>query len=239
LRAAAQLVRHGRQAQCVAASCRIAGPCAQRLYATDVDESKIPAATIAQDHFIEPPVTVYGIPGRYASALFSAAAKGEALEQVEAELTEVYNMAVESPDFERFLSDPTVPREAKKEGLAAIFDELKFSDITKRFVELLAENNRLDQLDKISDTFDDIMAAVRGEVKATITTAEEIEPQQLEDIKKGLSQALQEGETLLLQERIDPTIIGGFVIDIGDKHIDMSISSRVKKVQQMILETTA
>jgi len=184
-------------------------------------------------------VTVYGIPGRYASALFSAAAKGEALEQVEAELTEVYNMAVESPDFERFLSDPTVPREAKKEGLAAIFDELKFSDITKRFVELLAENNRLDQLDKISDTFDDIMAAVRGEVKATITTAEEIEPQQLEDIKKGLSQALQEGETLLLQERIDPTIIGGFVIDIGDKHIDMSISSRVKKVQQMILETTA
>ena len=38
--------------------------------------------------------------------------------------------------------------------------------------EVLAENNRLDQLDKISDTFDDIMAAVRGEVKATITTAE-------------------------------------------------------------------
>jgi F0F1-type ATP synthase delta subunit len=38
--------------------------------------------------------------------------------------------------------------------------------------EVLAENNRLDQLDKISDVFDDIMAAVRGEVKATITTAE-------------------------------------------------------------------
>ncbi len=51
--------------------------------------------------------------------------------------------------------------------------------------------------------------------------------------------ALQKGEKLLLQERIDPTIIGGFVIDIGDKHIDMSISSRVKKVQQLILETAA
>ena len=38
--------------------------------------------------------------------------------------------------------------------------------------EVLAENNRLGELDKISDTFDDIMAAVRGEVKATITTAE-------------------------------------------------------------------
>lgn len=50
---------------------------------------------------------------------------------------------------------------------------------------------------------------------------------------------LQKGEKLLLQERIDPNIIGGFVIDIGDKHIDMSISSRVKKVQQMILETAA
>lgn len=50
---------------------------------------------------------------------------------------------------------------------------------------------------------------------------------------------LKKGETLLLQERVDPSIIGGFIIDIGDKHIDMSISSRVKKVQQMILETAA
>lgn len=41
-----------------------------------------------------------------------------------------------------------------------------------RAAEVLAENNRLGELDKISDTFDDIMAAVRGEVKATITTAE-------------------------------------------------------------------
>ena len=53
------------------------------------------------------------------------------------------------------------------------------------------------------------------------------------------AEALQKGEKLLLQQRLDPTIIGGFIIDIGDKHIDMSISSRVKKVQQLILEATA
>ena len=36
--------------------------------------------------------------------------------------------------------------------------------------------------------------------------------------------------------KVDPSIIGGIVIDIGDKHIDMSISSRIKKIQQMVLQ---
>jgi F0F1-type ATP synthase delta subunit len=52
--------------------------------------------------------------------------------------------------------------------------------------DLLAENNRLDQLDRISDTFDEIMSAVRGEVKATVTTAQELDSAEADEIKKGL-----------------------------------------------------
>lgn len=60
-------------------------------------------------------------------------------------------------------------------------------------VEVLATNNRLKHLYRISDIFDELVAAAKGEVRAKITTAQELEPEELEDIKDGLSKHSQSG----------------------------------------------
>jgi len=195
------------------------------------------AGEAAQKKDTSPPITVHGIPGRYASALYTAAAKADKLDEVQAELTEVYNLTCSSPEFDQFVSDPSIPKSKKVPAMGAILDKLEVSDVTKHFFEVLTTNNRLKHLYRISDLYDEILAAAKGEVRAKITTAQGLEPEELEDIKAGLKDLLKPGEKLLVEESVDPTIMGGMVVDIGDKHIDMSISARVKKIQQLVVQT--
>ncbi|KAL3151911.1 hypothetical protein ABBQ32_001042 [Trebouxia sp. C0010 RCD-2024] len=195
------------------------------------------SAEAAPEKDTSPPITVHGIPGRYASALYTAAAKAGTLEAVQDDLIEVYNLTGESSEFEQFLYDPSVPKNKKVPALNAILDKMEVNEVTKHFFGVLATNNRLKHLHRISDIFDELVAAAKGEVRAKITTAQVLEPEELQDIKDGLKELLKPGEQLLVEQTVDPKIMGGMVVDIGDKHIDMSISSRVKKIQQLVMQT--
>ena len=99
---------------------------------------------------------------------------------------------------------------------------------------LLSENNRLGELAKILEKFGDIAAEQRGQVLAVVTTADGLTREEAAEITSGLKQMLKPGQSLALDEKVDPSIIGGVVIDIGDKHVDMSILSRVRKLQQIV-----
>jgi F-type H+-transporting ATPase subunit O len=231
-RAATLLLRVQRTQGCSPALRCTAGEAQQLSFATQAP----PAPT--RDNFVEPPIAVFGTPGRYASALYSAASKAKSLPTAQKELAEVQKLAQDSADFGRFIKDPTISREQKATALESISSQMKLSELTSRFIGVLAQNDRLGELPAIADTFDDIMAAVRGEVKATVTTAEPLEPSQVDELKSSLGGVLKKGEKLFLEQKVDPSLIGGFVIDIGDKHMDMSIIDRVKKVQQLILESS-
>lgn len=176
----------------------------------------------------------FGIPGRYAAALYMAAAKGNKLDAVEKELGQVASLLSESKDFNSFVSDPSVPRKAKMDGIQAIMGKMNASDITKNFVNLLSDNNRLEELPKIVGKFGDIAAEQRGQVKAIVTTASGLGKAELQEIQKGLKQMLKPGQSLVLEEKIDASIISGIILDIGDKHLDLSVLSRVRKLQQII-----
>lgn len=56
----------------------------------------------------------------------------------------------------------------------------------------------------------------------------------MQEIQKGLKAMLKPGQSLVLEEKIDPSIISGIILDIGDKHLDLSVLSRVRKLQQII-----
>eukprot|EP00887_Chlorella_sp_A99_P007707 scaffold20.g7707.t1 len=181
----------------------------------------------------------HGVAGRYAAALYMAAVKANKLDGVEGELEQVATLLSESADFAGFINDPSVPTRAKTEGLNAVLSKLGASDITSNFVGLLTDNNRLGELPRILDKFEEIAAEQRGEVRAVVTTAEGLSMEEKDEVARGLKQLLKPGQTLALEEKVDPTIIGGVVIDIGDKHVDLSILSRVKKLQQISPESRA
>lgn len=84
----------------------------------------------------------WGIPGRYAAALYMAAVKAGKLEAVEAELGQVANLVAQSQDFGAFISDPSVSASTKAEGLDAILKKMGASDITGNFVGACVEAER-------------------------------------------------------------------------------------------------
>lgn len=192
------------------------------------------AAAAAQKEIKLPPQ--YDVPGRYASALYMAAAKADQLGKVEKELSDIGSLLKESAKLRSFLSDPSVSAAKRLEGMDAILKKMEASDITKRFVDLVVKNKRSADLAAMVDKFGDISAEQRGLVNATVTTAQALKPAELEKVKKGLMKVLSPGQSLVLEQRVDPSIIAGVVIDIGDRHVDMSVLSRVKKLQQLIRE---
>ena len=92
------------------------------------------AAAAAQEVKLPPQ---HSIAGRYAAALYLAAAKAGKLEGVEGELAQVTTIITESTDFHNFIHDPSVPTKRKTEGLAVVLDKLGASDLTKNFMSEL------------------------------------------------------------------------------------------------------
>ncbi|PSC72301.1 ATP synthase subunit mitochondrial [Micractinium conductrix] len=176
----------------------------------------------------------HGVPGRYAAALYMAAVKAGTLPKVEEELGQVASLMGQSKDFSSFVSDPSVPRATKIEGLTSVLSKMGATDVTKNFVGLLSDNNRLSELGRIVAKFEEIAADQRGEVAAQVTTAEGLSREEADAIQRGLAPLLKPGQKLTLTEQVDPSIIGGVILSMGDKFVDMSVLARVKKLKQIV-----
>ncbi|CAK9858748.1 unnamed protein product [Sphagnum jensenii] len=182
------------------------------------------------------PLPMYGVAGKYASALYITAVRKNALEPVEAELQQVCGAAETIPVFADFLKDPSVSKTVRVKAIVEIFKNTKFNDVTKNFLAVLAENGRLSRLQQITSAYTELLLAHRGEVLVVVTAALELTKQELEDIKNAMKGYLKSGQTLKIQQKVDRSIIGGIVVDIQDKHIDLSIDTKIKQMEKLLAE---
>ncbi|BGP56226.1 hypothetical protein JCM8202_005771 [Rhodotorula sphaerocarpa] len=190
-----------------------------------------------------PPIQIQGLAGKYAGALYTAAVNANALQQVEADLKGVKSTVGSDAKIHDFLSNPILSSTDRASGLDALLSASvqkggKPSDLTRNLFSVLAENGRLYETDKVVDGFLEIMQAHRGEVKVTITTAQPLEKdlqKRLEDALKQ-SQVAQSGKTLVFENKVNEGQLGGLVIDVGDKTIDLSVASRVSRLNQQLEE---
>jgi len=190
----------------------------------------------AEPQYVEVPLPMYGVAGKYASALYVTAVRGNVLDPVETELQEVIGAASQNPVFADFLRDPSVSKTVRMKAVEEIFKETKFNDVTKNFLAVLAENGRLSQLQRITGCYSELLHAHRGEVQALVTAALELSPAELEDIKSALKGYLKAGQSLKVEQKVDRSIIGGIVVDIQDKHIDLSIDTKIKQMEKLLAE---
>jgi len=209
----------------------------RRLGSLATEQTGAQVRSFAEATLQKPDIPVHGIHGRYALALFEAGAKQGQLDRIDTDLKQINQLSEADKMFKQFLQDPSVPKKEKLSSLGEILKAMKVSETTSSLFEVLAENNRLNLVPKIAETFEEIIASARGQVKAIITTAEKLQKDQLATFKKGLEKTLQKGHQLILEERVEPAIIGGLIIDVGEKHVDMSILTRVKKIEQVLRES--
>ena len=102
---------------------------------------------------------------------------------------------------------------------------------------LLAENGRLGRLRGIANNFATLMSAHRGEVNARVSTAKQLDNSQLKELQAVLQTFVKKGHSLKIETRVDPSLIGGLVVELGDRYVDLSISSKLKVYDQIVKET--
>ncbi|VDM42630.1 unnamed protein product [Toxocara canis] len=191
-------------------------------------------SAIAQQ-LIKTPIQVHGIEGRYAAALYSAATKQKKLETVEKDFKALREVFKTNPKFREFVQDPTLKPANKKEGIKACAQKLGLCKEVQNFLVLMAENGRLKKLSAVMNTFDSIMSAHHGELVIEITTAEPLSKAHETSLNEALRKFAKPGQKLLISTLVKPAILGGLIVNIGgDRYVDMSIASRIKKYEQAL-----
>ncbi|KAM4585787.1 ATP synthase peripheral stalk subunit OSCP, mitochondrial [Fundulus diaphanus] len=184
---------------------------------------------------VKPPIQVYGVEGRYATALFSAASKQKKLDQVEQELGKV-SVLIKDPKIAGIVMNPHVKRSIKQKTFYDALTKAKVSPITINLLNVLADNGRLTKTGDVITAFGKMMSAHRGEVICSVTTAQPLDEASLAELKVALNGFLQKGETIKLETKSDPSIMGGMIVSIGEKYVDMSTKTKIQKLTKLIRE---
>ncbi|KAK4704389.1 F-type H+-transporting ATPase subunit delta, partial [Phenoliferia sp. Uapishka_3] len=177
-----------------------------------------------------------GLSGKYAGALYSAALKKSAatLKQVETDLTGVASFIKAEPSVAEFLANPVLSAKDKSEGIDSLLKKASKSpsELTRNLFTVLAENGRLYESDKVINNFLEIMSAHRGEVKVIITSAVPLEKDIQNRLEASLKQSVRaaEGKTMIFENKVVPSLLGGVVVDFDDTTIDLSVASKVNKL---------
>ena len=136
-------------------------------------------------------------------------------------------MIVSDAQVARLIADPAVPAER----VASLVIEVAGGDLGERggnFVKVLAENDRLTLLPEIGAQFEALKANAEGTLEAVITSAQELSQAQIDDLVAGLKTKF--GRAVSVQVAVDPELIGGAVIAIGDQVIDGSVKGRLQSL---------
>uniref|UniRef100_A0A336LUN8 Oligomycin sensitivity conferral protein n=1 Tax=Culicoides sonorensis TaxID=179676 RepID=A0A336LUN8_CULSO len=190
--------------------------------------------TAAATKLVKPPLQVYGIDGRYACALYSAATKMKQLDAVERDLTTLQKSYKSDVKLRDVLINPTIKRSLMADALKDVASKSSYSQATSNFLQALAENGRLNKIDQIVNAFKLIMAAHRGDVVCEVISAKPLDASQTKQLESVLKQFVKANENIKLTSKVDPSIIGGIIVSVGDKYVDMSVASKVKKYQDLI-----
>nr|CAH8859975.1 unnamed protein product [Trichobilharzia regenti]CAH8859977.1 unnamed protein product [Trichobilharzia regenti] len=183
---------------------------------------------------IQPQIQVFGVEGRYATALYSAATKQKSLDKTEKDLQLIKDTLSKDVKLREFCVDPSLQRSLKVTEIGRILSVLKVNDTTKNLFVTLAENGRLPKINSVIDKFNQIMTAHRGEVSCTVRTAKPLDKTSESELRNALSGFLKPGEKLQLTLEHDPSLIGGMVVAFGDRLIDLSIARKVRMLRDII-----
>lgn len=170
------------------------------------------------------------LPGRYASALFDLASEAGTVSAVESDLDTLSAALTESAELRALTTNPELSRRQQGAAIEGVAKVLGLSDLTGKFLGVLANNRRLASLPAMIGAFRSIAAAQRGEVNAEVTSAHTLTDAQIDQLKQKLT--AREGRTVKISTSVDPDLLGGLVVTIGSQRIDGSLRTRLNSLAQ-------
>ena len=171
----------------------------------------------------------------YALALYELSKENSELDNVENEMKSLNKLLNESSDFKEMILSPTVAKEDKKNVIFTIADQNNFSKILKKFLGFVAIKNRLFFLNKIIESFLNLVSANKGELKAKLISSRKLTIEEQKKIQNELSKDFK--SPLNVDYEYNPDLIAGLIIQVGSIMVDTSIKTKLKKLEKNMIET--
>jgi F-type H+-transporting ATPase subunit delta len=171
----------------------------------------------------------------YARSLFEAAKENGVLDEVKEQLGIWADALNENPNLRTFFFSPRFTSAEKKEAIRRVIDggDERFIN----FLELLAERHRLPVTFRIRRDFDDLWKVEHKLLSVDVTSAVELDGAILDSIGDRIRDRT--GCTIELTSNVDPDIIGGLVLRVGNKVLDASVHGRLERLRRQITRAAA
>ena len=166
----------------------------------------------------------------YARSLFEVASEKGALERVHEELGQFADALSESRDLQLFLFSPYFSSQEKKDGIARLVQDADPHLV--RFLELLAERHRMPVVFRIRRAVDQLWATENKLLPVSVISAVALD----EQLVTGIGQRIEEqtGQRVALTSTVDPEVLGGLVLQVGNMVLDASIRNRLEQLRKQV-----
>jgi F-type H+-transporting ATPase subunit delta len=173
---------------------------------------------------------VGSIARRYAKALFSLADEQGQVEQWSSGLDSLGRALASSPELRETLSSPMFAKEQRRGVVGAVATSLGLADTVKSFLLLLADRDRLAYLSAVVVDFRDLADARLGRVRAKVTSAVPLAPEEARRIAEKLAQGAR--VEVIVESIVDPALLGGVVAQVGSLVYDGSVRSQLEELRR-------
>jgi F-type H+-transporting ATPase subunit delta len=169
---------------------------------------------------------------RYALALFQIANKHDASEEVEADLREVKKVFVDNPVLLNLLGSPKLSAEKRKNAISALFAQ--GNEYVVNTLQLLAERRRLEEVADVVDQYISLTNEAKGIEGAKVYSVSPLTEEERASISSTFAKKIGK-QSLRIENIIDPSLIGGLRLQIGNRIYDSSISSKLERLQRQLI----
>lgn len=166
---------------------------------------------------------------RYAKAILSLSLDLKKSDQVNDNMLLVSSTIEDNEDLQMMLNNPVIKTEAKRSALSAIFDK-KIDKLSQDLINLLIDNKRLPLLTEVAKQYTILFDQQKGIQVAEVTTAVQLTKSLEEKVLVKVKELT--GKKVTLENIIDPEIIGGFILRVGDKQFDASILGKMNNLRR-------
>jgi F-type H+-transporting ATPase subunit delta len=167
----------------------------------------------------------------YARSLFQVAQEQGKLDVVREELGQVSETLETNHDMRLFFFSPYFSTEEKREGLRTTIEGA--DPVTMNLLDVLVENHRLPVVPRIRREYERLWRDANDLLPVTVTSAVELDDAVVARISEEIGR--QTGRTVELTRTVDPSIVGGFIVRVGNSIIDSSIKNRLENLRKQIV----
>lgn len=156
----------------------------------------------------------------------------------EASLSALKELVSKDTKLATILENPALSSSDKKAVVSTFSEAINADSTVSNFLTLLAENNRLALIPSIAAQFETLTNAAKGIVEATITSASALDNRTLNRLQASISKSsfVGEGKTLKVSNKVNADILGGLIVEVGDRTVDLSVSNKIAKLNKALTD---